>query len=89
VHGELARRAIVTPAGQDGSRLREAEIQQLDAGGRQHDVAGFEIAVHDPLPVRGAQGVRDLAADPQDLAEGKGAARETCGERLSLEQLEH
>ena len=41
------------------ARFRQSEIQNLDAGFRDHDVAGLEIAVNDALAVRlGQRGQR-------------------------------
>ena len=48
-------------------RLGEAEVEELDARLRQHDVAGLEVAVDDPLPVRLVERVGDLDPVAQDL----------------------
>ena len=51
----VARRAHHRAAGRDRlilARSRQPEIQHLDAGWRDHDVARFEIAVNDVLGVR-------------------------------------
>ena len=39
---------------------RQTEIQKLDSGLRQHDVAGFEIPVRHARPVRFVKSVQDL-----------------------------
>ena len=48
-------------------RLREAEVEQLHAGLRQHHVGGLQVPVHDPLPMGLVQRVRDLDPVPQRL----------------------
>ena len=68
---------------------REAEIQQLGAAARQHDVAGLEIPVHQPLAVRSVERVRDLDADLEQLGRRQRPALEPGGERLALDQLHH
>jgi hypothetical protein len=66
---------------------REAEVEQLHSGRRQHHVAGLQVAMHDPLPVRSFQRGGDLRPDPQGGVERQRAAAEPVGERLALEQL--
>ena len=44
-------------------RFREAEVEQLRAGLRQHDVAGLQIAMDDAVPVRLVERVGDLDRD--------------------------
>ena len=44
------------PAGEGrGRRLRETEVEQLDAASGQHDVAGLQIAVHQATAVSRGQ----------------------------------
>jgi hypothetical protein len=50
-------------------RFREAEIEQLRSGLRQHDVAGLQVAVDDAGLVRPCEGVGDLDADLEGLVE--------------------
>ena len=70
-------------------RLRQPEVEQLHARLRQHDVAGLQVPVHDPLPVRLVQCVGDLDAVPQRLLQRQRTLREALAERLPLEQLHH
>ena len=63
-------------------RLREAEVEYLHRAIRPHlDVGGFEIAMDDPLLVRGFEGFGDLPCDRQRLIDWK---PERCSS-LSLE----
>ena len=43
------------------------EIDQLGAALGEHDVVRFEVAVNDPLFVRGFERRRDLGADFEDF----------------------
>ena len=47
--------------------LRQPEVEELHARLRQHHVAGLQVPVHDPLPVRFVQRVGDLDAVAQRL----------------------
>ncbi len=70
--------------------LGEAEVQHLGrSAGREHDVAGLEIAMHDAALVGRLDRGRDLAGERQRLALREGAAREPGGKRLAAHQLEH
>ena len=68
--------------------LREAEIEQLGARRREHDVAGLQIPVDDAVPVCRLKGVRDLDAEAEDLCERQRPAFETRRQRLAFEQFE-
>ena len=68
-------------------RLGQAEVEQLDARPRQHHVAGLEVPVHDPLPVRLIERVRDLDAVAQRLVQRKRSLREAIRQRLAFEVL--
>jgi hypothetical protein len=59
-----------------GRDARESEVHELYARLRQHDVAGLQVAVDDPLAVRLVQRVGDLDA----------AAHGLLGRQMSLEQ---
>src|SRR6202162_5201614 len=48
----------------------DAEVEKLHAGSGDHDVAGFQVPVNDPLPVRLVERVRDLDPATQSLLEG-------------------
>ena len=65
--------------------MRESEVQELDAGFRQHDVAGLQIAVHDAAAVRGIQRLGDLPPQPQDLIERQRPEGELRRQSLAVE----
>ena len=74
-----------------GDELGEAEVEQLhEAVGRDHDVLGLEVAVHDPGGVRLREPVRHLGADVEDAA---GCERVALGhqlaQRLAVDELHH
>jgi hypothetical protein len=63
---------------------------EAPAGETQEDVRRLEIAVDDPLAVRGAEGAGHGARDPgRSLGRELAHAPEEIGERLALEQLHH
>ena len=70
-----------------GAASREAEVQQLRAGTREHHVAGLQIAVDDARAMRVVERVGDLAAVAQHLVGRQRAAREPIVQRLALEIL--
>ena len=75
-------------------RLRDAEVDDLDEVGvaalDQVDVLGFDVAVEDPLGVRGAERAGDLAGDPQAaLDRQRRLAHRQLGQRLAVEELHH
>ena len=84
-HGRQRRQAGLLRHGRH--RLGEAEVEQLHARLRDHDVAGLQIPVHDPLPVRLVERVGDLDAVAQRLIERQRALAEPVAERLALEVL--
>jgi len=55
------------------SDLRQAEVEQLDAGLGQQDVLGLEVAVHDALAMGGVEGVCDLKCVFASRIEGQGS----------------
>ena len=69
-------------------RLRQAEVQHLHrAVGPKLDVCGFEIAVNDPVLVRGLQGVGDLPCDGQRLVQRDRAAAQPLRQILTFDEL--
>ena len=73
-----------------GPQLREAEVEQLGAGSRQHDVAGLEIAMDDAGTMCLVERVGDLdrrSSAPRRACSGPRVRR--VGERLAFEILHH
>jgi hypothetical protein len=68
-------------------RLRETEVEELHARPRQHDVPGFQVPVHDAVPVRAVERVRDLDTVAEDLVDRQRPLDEPMGQRHSFEQL--
>jgi hypothetical protein len=66
---------------------RQAEVEQLHAALRDHDVARLQIAMDDALPVRAVERRGDVDGDAQRALERQRAARDQAGQRLALEQL--
>ncbi len=90
-HGRRVRRHCGKP-GQDRRRrsrfpFGKAEIQELHSRLRHHDVAGLQVPVHDPLPVRLVESVGDLEAVTQNQLGRKRASGEPRRERLAFEVL--
>ena len=67
--------------------LGETEVEELDSRLREHHVAGLQVAMHDPAPVRLVQRVGDLPADTKRLFEGELAPGQTVGECLAFQEL--
>ena len=64
-------------------RLRQAEVEHLHrAGGGELDVRRLEIAVDDPLLVRGLERLGDLSREFERLVERQRSARKTIGQRV-------
>ncbi len=71
-------------------RLGQTEVQHLhDAGGRDLDVGRLQIPVDDALLVGRVQRVGNLARDRQRVSQGERPARQSIGQRLTLDELEH
>ena len=69
--------------------LRETEVEQLDAGARQHHVGRLEVAMDNALAMRGLQRISDLRADPQDVRDRNRTLRGAGRQRLAVQQLHH
>ena len=70
------------------AQLGEAEVEHLDPAVLvDHDVAGLEIAVLDPLGVGRGQGVGERHGDLEELLERQAAGRNELGEGLALDVL--
>ena len=71
------------------STIGQAEIQKFHARLREHDVAGLQIPMNDPSPVRLVQPVRDLNPILQGLLELQRSFLEPFGQRVALDVLHH
>ena len=69
--------------------LGEAEVEELGAAVRQHDVGGFEIAVDEPLRVRLVERTANLDRDAQGFGGGNRSAFDPLIERLAAQQFHH
>ena len=67
------------------ARLGQPEVEQLRARLRQHDVARLQIAMHNAVPVRLVERVRNLNPVTDRLLHGERSFLESPGERLPLE----
>ena len=65
----------------------EAKIEELRARGREHDVAGLEIAVDDSAAMRLVQGERDLRTVFQDLVKWEWPFLQPLGKRFPFNAL--
>ena len=79
--GDPRRRFRVSP--------RQPEVEELGAGAGQHDVAGLEVAVDDPLPVRRVERAGDLDRVAQHLLRREGPFSQAIGQRLAIQELHH
>ena len=86
--GGSSRRNVARASGnQRILEAGEAEVEQLRAGTRQHDVRRLDVAVHHAGGMSGRERVGELDRDGQPLIERERATREACGERLAIHQL--
>ena len=67
--------------------LREAEVEQLRAAGRQHDVGGLQIAVNDSMTMGVVEGTGHLRGVRQRLGDRQWSSHEARRERLAFETL--
>ena len=71
-------------------RLGEAEVEHLDGAVFAHfDIGRFQIAVDDPVLVRGFERIGDLLRYRQRFGQRDRATRDAIGERRSFDQLHH
>jgi hypothetical protein len=86
-----------TPSGRNTPKrhlahLRDPKVEYLDGAiVRQKEILGFQITVHDSLPVRGDEGLQYLIRKRQDLERRQAttAARRANVERFAIEQLHY
>jgi hypothetical protein len=73
--------------GSDGSDggFGEAEVEKLGGGLGEHDVAGFEVAMHDAGAVGFIEGVSDFGADFESLIDRKRAPGDALGEAFAFD----
>jgi hypothetical protein len=70
------------------AELGETEVEDLHpAVAVDHDVAGFEIAMLDPLGVRRSQGIGERHGDPQEFPERHAPRRDDLRESLAFDVL--
>ncbi len=77
-HDRLARRR---------RQLREPEVEELHARRREHDVARFDIPVHDAMPVGERDCVGERGRVPQRVGHRQRALQQPIGQRFALEIL--
>ena len=76
-------------AGPRIERLRQAKVQHLHGAVGPHlDVRRLQIAVDDPLLVRGFERLGDLPRDRQRFIERNRPSRDAIGERRAFDQLQ-
>ena len=84
--GEQRRLGLERRAGR--GQLGEAEVEDLDAAVARHeDVVRLQVAVDDPLVVRGRQPARDLAGVVDGLPMRQRRCADARAERLPIEQF--
>jgi hypothetical protein len=77
-------RRVRTGPWRGGGQLRKPEVEQLDALLRHQDVGRLQVAMDDPLLVRGVERVADLDARLDGLIEGH-----RPGDGLAVDELHH
>jgi hypothetical protein len=89
-HRGRMREIGVGPGGAGAARGGEPEVENFHLPRRgDDDIAGFEVAVHDAVFVRGFHSRGDVAADVDGLVDGKRPARESLRQRFTVDELEH
>ena len=70
--------------------FRETEVEHLHGAVAAHlDVRGLQIAVDDPLLVRGFERLRDLLRDGQGFVERHGSARDALRQIVAFDEFHH
>ena len=85
--GRLGRFIAETRHNRLGRHLREPEVEELHARRREHDVARFDIPVHDAMPVRERDCVGEGGRVAQRVGHGQRALQQPIGQRFALEIL--
>lgn len=68
--------------------LGETEVEHLDcAGGSDLDVRGLQVAVDNPLLVRGFERLDNLSCDGKRLVYGNGTTPDAIGKRFTFDQF--
>jgi hypothetical protein len=67
----------------------KSKVEQLDAGLRDHDVAGFQVTVRHALAVRFTERIGNLYAVCQKLIEWKWSFEKAVRKRLAFQILHH
>ena len=81
--GVSLRKAVVPGR----TELGDPEVEQFCSRAGQHDIAGFQIPVHQSVGVRGNERVKNLECMTERLAQRKRPARQTVRDRFAVEQL--
>jgi hypothetical protein len=71
----------------DVSVRASAEVEDFDAGLRQHDVRRLQIAVHDAVPMRVLERVDDVDRVLKQLLDRQRSGEQALAERLTLDVL--
>ena len=89
--GVLHRRKLRKRSDRSGflRQLRQAEVEQLGPRLREHDVAGFQIAVGDALAMRLVQRIGNLDCELQHLLDRQRASLQSLRERLAFDIFHH
>ena len=84
--GGVIDTGLWTCAAEDGcGGFSQAEVEQLRAGLRQHDVPRLHVAMHDAQPMRRIERSHDLVGIGQCLRERNRAALEARGQGLAFQ----